>query len=129
KGECEFEPYHAKMQNFIYDILKQAPSYITEQVYIEKDRVDLKAQTRTGEWHFFEIKTDSPKLSIRKDLGQIMEYTFFPNEKRAQKMFIISDTPPNREVKSYLQLIRNNFNIPIYYKYFDFETEQLYGEY
>ncbi|HXD92217.1 MAG TPA: hypothetical protein VNX01_03345, partial [Bacteroidia bacterium] len=93
-SECEYDPYHDQMQNAIFDLLKKSGQYNPDKVYIEKGRVDIKAKTRNGAWHYFELKTDKPKLSIRKALGQILEYAYFPNTQKAEKLIIIADEKP-----------------------------------
>ncbi len=124
---CEFDPYHDKMQNALFDRLKNATEY--EVVKIEKTRVDIKARTLKGEWHYFEIKTDSPKLSIRKALGQVMEYAYYPAKLRASKLIIIGDTEPSQEIIQYLQFIRKQFTIPVFYRSLDISTNTLSQEY
>lgn len=125
--ECTFDPYHDIMQNAINDYLNQSKEY--KQVYIERNRVDIKAITHDGIWHYFEIKTDNAKLSVRKALGQIMEYSYFPNVENAQKMIVVSYDRPNLEVIAYLNMIRTRFNIPVWYRYFDLQKNYLSQDY
>jgi len=126
-GECEYDPYHDKMQNALKDLLDNSGKY--KLVQIERDRVDIKAKTNDDDWHYFEIKTDNPKLSIRKAIGQIMEYAYYPNFKKADKLIIISDNKPNVETIEYLDFIRDEFNIPLTYQAFDLENNELSKEY
>ena len=117
------------MQNAICKLLREDYKDEYKVVHIEKDRVDIKAKNHLNKWHYFEIKTDSPKLSIRKALGQIMEYAFFPDNHLSEKLIIISDREPDENVKKYLKYIRNNFKLPIYYKVFDLEKNKLSSNY
>lgn len=114
--ESIYDPYHDVMQNALYTYLDNQKD-IYKCVKIEKDRVDLKAKTIEGDWHYFELKTDNAKLSIRKAIGQIMEYAYFPNKKRASKLIIVSDSQPTDRDVDYLKYIRENFNIPVFYRY------------
>jgi hypothetical protein len=63
KVDCEFDPYHDQMQNAIFELLKDTKTYEYKKVIIEKGRVDIKAKTQMNTWHFFELKTDNPKIS------------------------------------------------------------------
>lgn len=126
--DVTYDPYHDKMQNALHALLKQRTD-IYELVQIEKSRVDLKAKTIDGDWHYFELKTDSAKLSIRKAIGQIMEYAYYPNNIRASKLIIISDNEPTDGDINYINHIRKNFNIPVFYRYFKFDINFLSEEY
>lgn len=123
-----YDPYHDRMQNALFDLFK-GQSHIYQHVQIENNRVDLKAKTVNGEWHYFEIKTDSAKLSIRKAIGQIMEYSFYPDKKRASKLFIISDSKPSAEDIAYLNFVRLEFGIPLYYRFFILENNELSADF
>ena len=125
KGEGEIDPYHGKMQNAIYELLTNSYKNEYKKVCIEKDKVDIKAKTHNDKWHYFEIKTDSPKLSIRKAIGQIMEYSYWPDLERAEKLIIVADGEPDLETQNYLIHIRNKFNIPISYRFFNVDTNIL----
>ncbi|TDX42352.1 hypothetical protein [Orenia marismortui] len=126
-GEIEIVPVHNKMQNAIWKLLKESKVY--EIVQIEKNNIDIKAKTESGVWHYFEIKTNNPKKSIRNALGQIMEYAYFPNSKKAEKLYIISDERPKSNVKKYLRYLREKFDLPVYYRYFDWNEEKLSDDY
>lgn len=129
KGGISFDPYHDKMQNALYLLLEKKYKNEYKSIYIEKDRVDVKAKTHANKWHYFEIKTDIPRLSIRNALGQIMEYSYWPNLDRATKLIIVSDNAPNRNTKKYLAHIRNKFRIPVFYRFFDLEKNFLSDDY
>lgn len=125
----EYDPVHDKMQINIEKILKRSPVYNPKSVHLENEYVDIKARTKTDEWHFFEVKTDKVKLSIRKALGQILEYTHYPNTNKATKMYIVSHHKPNKEDIIYLNFIRNEYNIPVWYRFYSFDDNQLSDEY
>lgn len=126
--ECEYDPYHDMMQNCLFNLLSTGLEGY-KNVKIEKGRVDIKARTPAGNWHYFEIKTDSSKLSIRKALGQIMEYAYFPCSERAERLIIIADEEPNDDEIQYLQFIRQKFRLPVYYRAFDIESGILSKEF
>lgn len=119
KKEIEYDPYHSKMQNTLKRILKEFYKGEYDKVCIEKGRIDIKARTKYKKWHYFEIKTDTPKICIRSGLGQIMEYAYWPDSEKAERLIIIGDTSPNSETKRYIEHIRNKFHIPVYYRKLD----------
>lgn len=127
-SDCEYDPYHDQMQNAIFELLKTS-DYDYKKVFIEKGRVDIKAKTQQDRWHYFELKTDNPKQSIRKALGQILEYSYFPDTEKAEKLIIIADEEPNEDVLKYLDHIRDKFNLPISYRHFNIDTNELSDDY
>lgn len=129
KVENSFDPYHDKLQNALCALLRNNYKNEYKTVAIEKDRVDIKAKTHSDTWHYFEIKTDNPKLSIRNALGQLLEYSYWPDSEWAGKLFIISDNPPDSDTKKYLAHIRGKFNLPIFYRSFDMEANVLSEEF
>ena len=128
-GETTVDPIHDKIQNALCMLLRTEHSKQYKKVDIETKRVDIKALTHDNQWHFYEIKTDSVKLSIRKGIGQLLEYAFYPQRQIAQKLIIISDTLPNNDTQKYLKHIRNKFYIPVFYRQFDLEKNELSKEY
>lgn len=128
-SETEFDPYHDIMQNAIFDLLHDKRKYNYRKVCIERGRVDIKALTMDEKWHYFELKTDNAKLSIRKALGQILEYACFPDQVRAEKLIIVGDEIPNTQVIEYLNHIRSKFDLPISYRHFDLEMNNLSTDY
>ena len=127
--EIEFDPLHDRLQNSILKYLREHCSEVYNYIKLEDNRVDVCAKTKKGEVHFFEVKTDNPKLSIRKAIGQLMEYAYFPAEKKAEKLYIVTHEKPDSETIEYLKHIRNEFKIPIYYKFFDLDINQLSEKY
>lgn len=122
KGEQVYDPYHDRMQNAIVELLRQDPSYGYKKVDIETSRVDVKAVTHAGEWHYFEIKTDSPKRSIRHAIGQVMEYAYYPGLERAKILYVVGDREPEADSVVYLAYLRERFGLPVWYRYFDWDT-------
>lgn len=129
KADSFFDPYHDKVQNALCRLLRNSYKNEYKKVDIEKNRVDIKAKTLSDTWHYFEIKTDNPKLSIRNAFGQILEYSYWPDLERAEKLIIVSDNPPDLEAKKYLDHIRKKFNIPVFYRFFNMETNVLSEDY
>lgn len=68
-------------------------------------------------------------MCIRKALGQIMEYAFYPDKLLATRLIIIGELMPEQEVISYLKRIRNDFKISVYYRAFDMNENILSEEF
>ncbi len=122
-----YEPVHNQMQNKILNLLKASGKYLS--VKLESDFVDIKAITTNNEMHYYEIKTDIAKLSIRQALGQILEYNHYPNNQRASELYIISQYDLTNEDKNYIQLLRSIYKLPVYYMWYDFTSNTLSGKY
>lgn len=127
-GEILVDPLHKKIQNAIADILKE--EYV--HLYLEKDgvsgqRVDMKGlHKETDEWHYYEIKTYSARRSIRESLGQILDYAHYPNLIRAKELIIVGPEAPDDKDKTYLEFIRKTYSIPLWFRWYSFETNLLH---
>lgn len=130
KGEILIDPLHKKIQNAVAEMLKE--KYV--HLYVESglgdatgQRVDIKGILKeTEEWHYFEVKTDSAKKSIREALGQILEYAHYPHSKRATKLFIVGPQKPDGKDKQYMEFLRSTYNIPVWFSWYSFEENKLY---
>lgn len=79
--------------------------------------VDLAAQTKDKQIIFFEIKTHpNARLCIRQALGQLMEYSYFPNTNHAQKLIVVGIGEKTQDVQEYIDYLNDNFRIPINYQ-------------
>lgn len=91
-------------------------------VWYEHAYVDLKVIDQDGAT-FYEIKMDtSAKRCIRNALGQLMEYSSYPTEQRAQKLVVVGDAPATEDDKMYLRHLRDLYELPIYYAQFNWEN-------
>ena len=120
---ANYNPIHNKVQNRVKAILEASGDYV--DVRIEKNYVDITAITKTGKTHFFEIKTNTARLSIREALGQILDYSDYPDESNADKLIIISVKPLDDADKQYMKHLRNKFLIPVWYRYYCFDNNSL----
>lgn len=129
-GKIQIDPLHKKIQNAVVNLLKG--NYTDLQIESGADaslkqRVDIKGLSKVeNEWHFFEVKTMSAKRSIREALGQILEYAHYPNVDHARKLFIIGPEPPDEMDKAYLQLLREKYNLPVWFRWYSFSENKLY---
>ena len=119
-----YEPVHNIVQNSIKKILEESNMY--SKVLLESDHVDIKALTTKGQWHFFEIKTSKTKKCLREALGQILEYAHFQPTVKTEKLFIVGLYKMSDTEKQYIRLLRNLYNIPIWYIWFDEENRMLH---
>lgn len=131
-GEIIVDPLHKRIQCAIYEILKDQ----YEHLYLEKgekslsagQRIDMKGKyAETGEWHYFEIKTASAKQSIREALGQILEYAMYDHRSsRASKLFIVGPEQPDEKDKAYMQKLREQYELPVWFRWFSFQDNKLH---
>lgn len=131
-GEILIDPVHKKIQNALIEILKD--QYV--KLYCEcgdgqtGQRVDLRGILNNScDWHYFEIKTTGAKQSIREALGQILEYSHYPNKNKAKKMYIVGPMAPDDDDKAYMQKLRDTYNLPLWYRWYSFETNTLSEEF
>ena len=76
--------------------------------------IDLVAQTEDNQIIFFEIKTvPDARLCIRQALGQLMEYSYFPKVKNAQKLIVVGTGEKTQDVQEYIDSLNIDFNLPI----------------
>lgn len=72
------------------------------------------AQTEDNQIIFFEIKTvPDARLCIRQALGQLMEYSYFPKVKNAQKLIVVGTGEKTQDVQEYIDSLNIDFNLPI----------------
>lgn len=90
------------------------------------NRIDIVVKTSSG-LIFYEIKTyTSLKTSIREAIGQLLEYSCWPDKSKAKELIIVTQPHKNvKQVKEYFNHLRIKFNLPIYYQSFDIEIAEL----
>lgn len=129
-GKIVIDPLHKKIQNAVVEILKGQYTHLKIESNVidsSTQRVDIKGFSKNEhEWHFFEVKTMSAKRSIREALGQILEYAHYPNVHLANKLFIIGPEQPDEKDKEYLHLLREKFNLPVWFRWYSFIDNKLY---
>lgn len=134
-GKIIIDPLHKKIQNAICKLLKKDYSKLileTGEVSLTGQRVDLKGILKDSDKiHYFEIKTYSAKRSIREALGQLLEYNHYNFQKpgRAEKLFIISPEKPDDKDIEYLKILREQYNLPLWFRWYSFENNTLSENY
>lgn len=127
------ERKHKQMQNALFMLLsddyknlkmEEAPDFTS------KDKVDIMGKhVASGEKHYFEVKTFNAKQSIREALGQILEYAHYPQKNNADKLFIVGLGKPTTKDKEYMGFLRQAYNLPVWYRWYDEKKDNLSEEY
>lgn len=96
-------------------------SFLSEEHEVNKiNYIDLVAKAKNQNKQeiiiFFEIKTHpDARLCIRQALGQLMEYSYFPNTNHAQKLVVVGIGDKTKEIKCYIEKLNEKFKISIDY--------------
>lgn len=81
------------------------------------------------DYTFYEIKTsNSIRKCIREALPQLLEYAYYPNRKVASKLIIVSANKITKDAKEYLNKLRKDFSIPVYYQQYNSIKKDLENE-
>ena len=120
------DPRHVRLQNRLYRHL--CKQYGISNVWYENSFVDLTLKESIG-YTFFEIKMElTAKRCIRSALGQLLEYAHYPTGNRARRLVVVGDVLPTDDDRQYVSLLREKYQIPIYYRRFRWETNELEEE-
>ena len=82
--------------------------------------IDVVVQTKTFIW-FFELKVaDTVKACIRQAVPQLLEYAYWRDDVvKADRLIIVAQHPLNARAAKYLERLRDEFLLPLYYEQFD----------
>jgi len=120
---------HNKIQNAVFPILElEYPNdEIGTEIKTNVGSVDI-VRRNNSQYYFYEIKTsDLIRFNIREALSQLLEYAYWNTiDGTIRELVIIGPGKPDHEAKQYLELLRRNFSIPVYFRYFDVEDNQLH---
>lgn len=119
---------HEKIKEHLIKRIKKSPNILGKNLEIDINSIseehevnkinyiDLVAKSTNEQIIFFEIKTvPDARLCIRQALGQLMEYSYFPNTNHAQKLIVVGIGEKTEEIRDYIEKLNNDFNIPINY--------------
>lgn len=119
---------HNEIQNGLYVFFKEALGEKNVGTELETGcgtSVDL-ATKESGSIIFYEIKTcPSVRTSIRQAIPQLLEYAFWPHEKRADRLVIVSHRPLTKDAKRYLEHLHESFEVPISYQQYSLKQKKL----
>lgn len=119
---------HNDIQNRIYIWLKRrlgSGNVGTELDTGSGTAVDVATRYK-GKTTFYEIKTGpSVRASIRQALPQLLEYAYWPEDRRADELVVVSHLPVTTAAEKYVKHLRSEFNLPLSYKQFDLKEDAL----
>jgi hypothetical protein len=123
----ERELLHNEMQDSLYRILASRVgkgSVGTENLngYGQIDAVVLLP----GKTIFYEIKTsNSPRICIREAIGQLLEYSYWPNYTAADELVIVGPRPLDSDAATYISTLRAITGLNLAYASLDIENGTL----
>ena len=125
--EVKIELRQKKIQIALHSYL--AVQFGKENVSVEQRipnrSVDL-AVLQGHELWYYEVKiAPSVKQSIREALGQLLEYSYWPGMKEANRLIVVGEEAPSAESRRYVSLLRKRFKIPVEYQRFNLSTGKL----
>ncbi len=109
---------HNELQAALYQMLacKHGPECVREEHPLEYGgKVDVVAKSEKG-LTFYEIKVaPSAKSAVREALGQVIEYSYWPEAQRAMTLIVVAEPAATSNTKRYLSHLRKIFGVDIYY--------------
>lgn len=120
---------HNLLQNKLYEYLSgvYGPDNVGTEVPYGVGGNSIDVVTVDGdEVTFYELKTrPSVRLCIREALPQLLEYCYWPNDSRSNRLIIVSEAAVTKDAADYLKNLRDSFGLPLFYSQIDRETGQL----
>ena len=62
---------------------------------------------------------------IRQAIGQLLEYSYWPGSNQADRLIVVGEPELDSDAREYLEMLRNEFGLPIHYQQFDMKSETL----
>ena len=88
-------------------------------------RVDLAVE-KDGHRIYYEIKICvSAQSCIRQAIGQLLEYSYWPGSNQADRLIVVGEPELDSHAREYLEMLRNEFRLPIHYQQFDMKSKKL----
>lgn len=88
-----------------------------EQGLLGGDRRAADVAVRSGKdiW-LYEIKVASnARLCIRRAIGQLLEYSFWPKHKEATRLIVVGEPGLDGDAERYLERLKGEFSLPLEY--------------
>ncbi len=118
---------HNHIQNKVFEILSNTfpDDEIGTEVPTNTGSIDI-VRRRRNNLTFYEIKTaNNVKSSIREALSQLLEYAYWNKIEGIEELIIVAPNKPTDEAIRYIEMLRNEFNIPLYYQQFSLKEDRL----
>lgn len=110
---------HKVLQRALYTLLstENGPSNVAIEHQLELG-VRVDAAVRVGKtFAFYELKVAPTVQScVRPAIGQLLEYAHWPDAARAMELIVVGECAPDDDARSYLQLLRDRFSLPVWYR-------------
>jgi hypothetical protein len=119
---------HNKLQKALHAILSR--QYGATNVGTENDtgrgsRVDLVVRNRKKHC-YYEIKvSQSIRACLREAMAQLIEYSYWPGGNEAEQLIVISENPMTPDARRYMRILREQFDLPIFYQRLDLKRDSL----
>ena len=98
---------------------KFGKSNVRRECPSNENRIDLVRRDNDS-FIFYEIKTyNHVRTSLRVGIGQLLEYTLFPDEQFAVKIVLVTETEPDTDTVRYIRHMNKFLKIPFGFIYFD----------
>jgi hypothetical protein len=127
-GEIERDLRHNVLQRSLLRIIEM--EFPGSHVYSEWEvspsgRVDIAVDTK-DELLFCEIKVaPHVRAAVREAVGQLLEYSHWPTESRADKWWVVSEAKPSAKDAAYLKILRTRYGLPLFYRPINAEKDTL----
>ena len=96
-----------------------------EFLTVNGKRVDLVVKDE-NDMIYYEIKVcESAQHCIRQAIGQLLEYSYWPNVIRATKLVVVGEAKLDKDAQDYLDILHKEFRLPIHYQQFEWESKTL----
>lgn len=133
-SDFTMELKHKEVQEYMYNQMLSEFQGTNKQVGTESKTgfgtsVDLVVDCKIEGKTFYEIKTKGSALQcIRESIGQLIEYSLFAKNKHASKLIVVGLVKANRSTIEYMDHIRKETGLNIYYQYYDYLNHNLTTE-
>ena len=84
-----------------------------------RNKVDL-AVKQGDDFTYYEIKIgETARHCIRQAIGQLLEYSYWPQARRAVRLIVVGEPALDPDAEKYLTYLRKEFGLPICYQQFE----------
>lgn len=118
---------HNRIQTKIYNLLIEdfPDDDIGTEIPSNNGSVDI-VRLHQGKKIFYEIKTATTiRVSIRQAISQLLEYAYWTEIPNIEMLIIVGPNPVTDEAVYYLGKLREIFNLPIYYQFYNEDDNTL----